>query len=190
MIARFLGDSQVRWMATIAVAVTVCSISVRADNYPAPGVGKIAIQVQQAMNQANGTEIPVIVRTTPGSTDPVVDKVKKSKKLIGDYSLISGFAISLLANDIADLAADPTVLSISPDAPIFAAADQRRTVATVSAELAVQPQVVSPLLGTLGLPSGGFTGKGVGVAIVDSGIEQTADVTDIQFYDFVNRRMT
>jgi serine protease AprX len=43
---------------------------------------------------------------------------------------------------------------------------------------------VSSLLATLGLPMAGLTGQGVGVAVLDSGVDHTGDFSNIAAYDF------
>src|SRR5439155_4688077 len=74
--------------------------------------------------------------------------------------------------------ADPSVLSVSIDAAVIgdaAAAAAPDASATVDA-----------LRPTLGLSSSGPAGKGVGIAVVDTGIEISGDFKGVRFLDFTD----
>ena len=76
-----------------------------------------------------------------------------------DLALIQSASYSLPANAISGLAKDPNVLYISPDRPVSPTLDYAN--ATIGAQTAF---------------SNGFTGTGVGVAIIDSGIFIESDL--------------
>ena len=77
---------------------------------------------------------------------------------------------------IRELASDSRVSHVSLDAPV------RSFQAT---ELTVPLLENNTLLSTLGLPDGRFTGAGVGVAVLDSGIVAHSELPVAAFYDFV-----
>ncbi len=78
-----------------------------------------------------------------------------------DLHLIAGTAVSMPARSLAALANDPEVSFIAVDRPVHGLLDL--TVAAVNASVAWQY---------------GWTGEGVGVAVIDSGIGQHADLQD------------
>jgi len=76
-----------------------------------------------------------------------------------DLHLVAGDAVSMPARSLAALANDPEVAFIAADRPVHGLLDL--TVAAVNASVAWQS---------------GWTGQGVGVAVIDSGIAQHADL--------------
>ena len=88
--------------------------------------------------------------------------------------LMSALAMELPKGAIDAMSRTPGVVSISIDAPI-------------QGQQAVMPITGTLLQQTLGVTApGGFTGQGVGIAIVDSGIAPSADFGSriTAFYDF------
>src|SRR5262249_29664696 len=69
------------------------------------------------------------------------------------------------------------------DLPVLAAAAAGAPAAT---PVPKAPSDVDALLASLGLSSGGWTGKGVGVAFVDSGITPDKDFAPVTFVDFTS----
>ncbi len=97
-----------------------------------------------------------------------------SNKLNYNLPIINGCACDMCINSILELTADNDVEFISYDAKVFAVMDLARE--HVGAEL---------------ITNTGYTGKGVTVAIIDTGITPHADLTYpsnriVGFKDFVN----
>jgi len=104
-------------------------------------------------------QVDVIVQFTQVPTARHHQKVlNRGGKLRQELGLVMGGAYSLPASALADLAADPDVAYISPDRPVQGTLDNAR--ATVGADLAYKAN---------------WTGKGVGVAVLDSGLMNVSD---------------
>ena len=83
----------------------------------------------------------------------------------GDLHLIAGDVVSMPASALAALADDPEVAFIAPDRPVQSMLDL--TVAAVNGNVAAQL---------------GWTGTGVGVAVIDSGIDNHPDLAHTIVY--------
>jgi serine protease AprX len=104
-------------------------------------------------------QVNVIVQFTQAPTAKHHQKVmNKGGKFKQELGLVNGGAYSVPASALADLAADPDVAFISPDRPVQATLDNAR--ATVGADLAYKAN---------------WTGKGVGVAVLDSGLSNISE---------------
>ena len=137
-------------------AVALAAMVSNAQAGTAHGSAKIANDLRQAMSLAR--ESRVIVTFAPGLTErdmtAAIARSGKSGRRLGSDRL---FAASLNRRDIEALASDPRVASVSPD---------RRVVATM--DIAV-PTVGGDRLQTYLR----HTGKGVTVAVIDSGVSPT-----------------
>ena len=123
--------------------------------------------------------VRVIVSTTPGQTATVAARLRQRRRVVAkQYSLINAVAAELAADDLTALDADPSVTSVSIDAVVVSDAAS-------NASSAAGPRT---LLATLGLPLPGLTGKGVGVAVIDSGLQENGDFSAATFYDFTSER--
>ena len=119
--------------------------------------------------------VRLIVTAAPGRASELAGRLSRSQhRIVAAHPGIGAISIEARASAIADLAADPAVDEVSVDAPVKSEADE---VGTLSGNM---------LLPTLALPAGGLTGKGVGVAVVDSGIVSHPEIPVAAFYDFVN----
>ncbi len=87
---------------------------------------------------------------------------KRGGQLKTELAIIDGASYTIPARNLADLAQDPEVLYISPDRPLQALLDY--TDPTVGSTYALQ---------------NGLDGTGVGVAIVDSGINLSKDLQNL-----------
>ena len=103
-----------------------------------------------------GTMVRVIIRRRAGETRPA----------------------SVAAGDLAALASDPAVDHISLDARVSSSA-RIEDVAESAADANV-------LLATLGLPAAKLTGRGVGIAVLDSGLRPDSRLTPSAFIDFTS----
>jgi len=147
-----------KWMLTgwtVALAMTAASAGMGSDRSSA----KIAGDLRETMSL--GREQRVIVSFAPGVADQdmaaAFSRAGRTARRLGQDRM---FATSLNRRDIEALASDARVQSISPD---------RRVVATM--DIAV-PTVGGDRLQTYL----GYTGKGVTVAVLDSGVAPTNSV--------------
>jgi len=119
--------------------------------------------------------VSVIVSTQAGQTDAVAARlVQRGRSVRHRYAVIDAVAADATADDLAALDADPTVMSVSIDATVAAADNSQSASSSYT------------LLPTLGLPDAGLTGKGVGVAVIDSGVQPNGDFSGASFYDFTS----
>jgi serine protease AprX len=177
--------SIVRALFVVAL-VTVCAsaappLSARGAGGPAHGTTKLdraLLHVRET--QPDGTA-DVIVTPVPGRHAGVLARSQARGHVIRfDHSVIDAFSATVPVQDLAALEADPDVADVSTDAPV-------RSDATIDDNGLVDP---SPLLETLGLDGAsdnGPSGKGVTVAVIDSGVQRGTDLSggehDTQ-YDF------
>src|SRR5260221_247231 len=133
-------------------------------------------KIDHALQSATGT-VDVIIRFAPGGHDVVRGKLaKKGHSVTGEYPSIDAFSTTIDASELADLASDSSVASVSLNADVHAHQ------VLSGPDTLVQMNVVRSLVGT---PTG-VSGAGVGVAVIDSGITKRPDLhTKLKyFYDF------
>ncbi|MCI0584219.1 MAG: S8 family serine peptidase, partial [Chloroflexi bacterium] len=123
--------------------------------------------------------IQVIVQAEPSALDGIRGRARSRGADIGrDLPLVEGFAAAVPASEIEGLADDPAVRRIVPDRSIAPAMD------------IAAPAAGIPWSRGSG-PSAGPTGRGVVVAVIDSGIfphEDLAPGSILASIDFVNPR--
>ncbi|MBP7777331.1 MAG: S8 family peptidase [Acidobacteria bacterium] len=152
--------------------------------------------------------VGVILRVVPGREKEVRAALKARKLKVNDeMPSVAGIGAVLAPEDIDELAGLGAVEGISADALVYAAgAGSKKTSSTSTAtttstsgttewwsafaDLSASTTQWSALMGSLGTQFSGRTGAGVGVAVVDSGIDGTA--TQFQgrisaFYDFTTK---
>ena len=131
----------------------------------------------------------MIIRTKPGAKLQVRRKLEaRGNRVMTDHKLVEAVTANVRAGDIAALAANPEVESISLDAPVSALGGAKRSHGSTSTSADVQ-YTISVLKQSLGLGNW-FPGSTVTVALIDSGL---APLTDFQgriaaFHDFTNGR--
>src|SRR5215475_8362119 len=121
--------------------------------------------------------VRVIVRTNPGQSAKVADNLRKQgRPVFKQYSIIDAVATEVTAGDLTALQNDPSVAGISIDAAI----------ASTTAPGSSSTPDANTLLSTLRLPLASGSGKGVGIAVIDSGVDVSGDLSSISFYDFTS----
>jgi serine protease AprX len=124
----------------------------------------------------------VIVRTRPGATASVKARLKNhGDSVYADHVGIDALSATIHADDIAALAADPDVESISTDARVSAS----QLLSGVIDGTLNSP--MNELRTTLGL-TGVYAGSDITVAVIDSGLAPSVDFEGriVGFYDFSN----
>ena len=124
----------------------------------------------------------VIVRTRQGAAAHVRGAVEAhGDRVLKNHGLVNGFSARIHAEDIAALASDPDIESISLDAPVSASTDLTGFLGQLT--------TTGVLKDTLGLTNWS-SGAGVTVAIIDSGLAPLSDFQGriVGFHDFTNGR--
>jgi len=138
---------------------------------------KISSDLADKIKHNANSLIPVIVRTQQGLQEKHETLVQQAGgKLKHDLSLIKGFSADLPSEVINQLAKDNDVSSISYDTEVQSCLDT------------AVPAINAPAAWTAD-----FAGKGITVAVVDTGIYPHLDLTQpinriIAFKDFINKR--
>jgi serine protease AprX len=130
----------------------------------------------------------VIIQTRDGRRSAL----KKALESHGDavqaeFPSLNALTVSLHGEDLAVLEADSSILSISIDAEVRSLGDRRNARgAKKGAARTKGPAPVDLLRETLGVSIIPFTGSGINIAVVDSGIEPTKDLASsiAGFWDF------
>ena len=151
-------------LTTVLAVLLGSSISVPAD--AAERRSKLDTVLQDAMHRAPQPQ-RVIIRTKPGTRGALRTVLQQhGDVVIAEHLSLDALSVTVHGEDLAMLQADPNVLSVSVDAEVtsFAA----RPAATMRTDT---------LRATLGLERVTYSGAGVGVAIVDSGIASNRDLS-------------
>jgi serine protease AprX len=158
------------WGAALALWVMIPAASASASS----GSGKL----DKLLKEAGPAAQPVIVRyRDDDKRDNVKKQIERRRgRVVGEHRLIKAMTAVLSPADIADLANDSDVLSVSADADVNA-----------SAATSTSDGTVSMLKKSIGLQDW-FTGSSLTVAIIDSGVQTSTDFTGriVGTYDFTN----
>jgi len=134
----------------------------------------------------------VIVRAKAGMREALEAAGRNRGQTIrGDHDFINAFSAEVDEDDLERLAADPRIESVSFDATMHgdqvALYDPMTLIAqrTARGTSTAAPNPAA-LRGTLAVNGSGWTGSGVTVALIDSGLEPSVDFTGRikAFYDF------
>jgi serine protease AprX len=107
--------------------------------------------------------IPVIVQTYQDPSDDHLRRVQgKGGKLKSRHHAIHGYSVQVPAGEVASLAEDPEVERVSYDAPVEALLD----VALKAAR------------GDVAADMAGIDGRGIGIALIDTGVQSHLDLLD------------
>ena len=175
----------------IHIAVCVTALGLLLD---APGVSAGPRAAQARMDRevvaAHDADQPsrVLIKYRPGASPRLRQRMRlrgitPTRELRGSYAL----SVTLGSGELRRWALDPDIESISTDARIASHGGPRASFRNrVKAALAPAPADVQNLRRTLGLPATASGGRGVGVAVIDSGIAPMPDVAGriVAFYDF------
>jgi len=121
-------------------------------------------------------EVQVIVRARPGMKGALRAHLLHKGTILKDHALIAALTARVPASCLSDLEGDAAVDSVSLDAPMTATA-------AASPQPSAQTAPGAQLVPSLGLPVQGATGRGVGVLVIDSGLDTNGDFGAVAFYD-------
>jgi len=135
-------------------------------------------KLDSALQHPPAGVIRVIITANAGQSDNVANRLRQRGRAISKrFSVINALSADVTADDLAFLQADSAVASVALDAVVASSGAAGAGGNNAGAN-------ASTLLPTLGLPAQGLTGKGVGVVVIDSGLEPNGDFSSVSFYDF------
>src|SRR6185503_7471306 len=153
-----LGERAMKQTNRIQTLLIVTAIALAIA--PAFAGGKLSSDLQSQLGSSASHR--VIVTYAPGFGERDLDAIaKRGGTIHRNMTSVSAFAATLSEKEIADQAADPRVVSISPDRRILSSMD-----------------IALPATGANRISDYfGYTGRGVTVALVDSGISPSEAVS-------------
>lgn len=158
-----------RWARRAAIAVVGFTLLPIGGATPAPA--------------ATGDPVDVVVRTAPGATDGAIASLASLGGRLGrQLPIIDGFSAEVPSASLAELRSVDGVISVTPDAtmPPDAKDATARTVDRVDTGTMSN---VAKIVGADQLWAQGITGKGVGVAVIDTGITRVPGLDREGVYD-------
>ncbi len=176
---------------------------------PAWASGKATVDTAVAAARHGNKPVSVVLKVEPGRQAEVAAALTAMKVAVdAELPGSAAFVVTLHPKTIDAVLQVPGVLGLSANAVLGAAGAKSKTSATLTTttsstttttaawlDWSTSLQQSATLRGSLGIQWTGLTGAGIGVAIVDSGIDgSAAEFTDriSAFYDFTNggRRAT
>ena len=184
-----LSVSRMRGIVT-ALVVTIAATSfpvlkaggTRGEKDPAPRrASKLDRELQQHVDR-RGETLQVIITSARGRRSAALEKRRAHGDVIGaEYAVVEAFAATIHAEDLQALEHDSDVDHVSTDALVTSDAADAAGV--------VEPSTLLETLGLDAVGTHGPTGKGVGIAVIDSGLERGRDLDGAehdQQYVFAN----
>jgi serine protease AprX len=170
------------WGAALALWVMIPAASASA----AGGSGKVDKLLGQV---SSGSARQVIVRMRPEAKERVKRTLPRRGRGPVEHSLTGAVSAEMDAREIAALTKDPDVLSVSLDAEVTATANGKKSSSSSTTTTVSDAGTASTLKQALGLQDW-LTGSSMTVAVIDSGIQASADFTGriVGMYDFTNGR--
>src|SRR3954452_3224245 len=170
----------------MVAAVLVTALSYSAVNQAQVGGGKprpskLDRVLQKAAARGDNAEQRVILRARPGRESALADRLTQhGDRVAAKHARLNSMTAIVHARDLAALAADADVEGLSVDAVIGADG-------ATAADATPEPATEDTLVATLGLSDTRYDGDHVGIAIIDSGLEMSEDLSGSRgddFYDF------
>ena len=157
--------------STFALLAALILSAVTAHAQPSQRLPKLDASLSASVRAGRSDTKQVIIRTTSGGIPAVTKALSANGEALRVFSTINALLAKVPVAALEGLSRNPFVESISSDA-VVVATQTSTTYSTVR--------------GTLGLPVQSPTGYGVGVAIIDSGIETSSEFGSriTAFYDF------
>ena len=113
-----------------------------------------------------GRDVPVVVRTLAGAETKVGHEVLSlGGSVTAQLGIIDGFAATISRTALEALRSDPSVVSVSPDAPLTPASANYDASGDVNSMAST-----AEYTGAAGWWRNGYTGAGIDVALIDTGV--------------------
>jgi serine protease AprX len=172
-----------------ALSVALCLIGLSS-----PAFAERRSKLDKVLREARtrGSVQRVIIQTRPGSREALKKSLLRHGDVVqGEHPGLNALTVDLHGEDLDALEADPSVLAVSVDAEVTSfgrpAGASRPSGDHVSNR---RPRPTPPptqiLRETLGASRVPYSGAGINVAVIDSGIDATRDLADniVGFWDF------
>src|SRR5215203_7094281 len=173
---RFVSTRLIVVVVLVLVAIAAARDSAQAvkrGGKPAARASKLDLELQRLAKSQDAGGLRVIVKAAPGRNDAALKKhAAHGHRIRSRFRIVDAFAMTVDVNELRALENDPDVAGVSADAVVHSDATAEETTGVVA----------SRLLATLGVDDAGEsqakrpTGKGVGIAVIDSGIERGPDL--------------
>ena len=158
----------------VTAATGVATLAAPAQATAAKAAEHVAGQAVPGSSFVSGA---VVVQGRPGGHDAVLAAVARAGgRVTRDLPIIDGVAATVPADGARGLAADPAVAAVSPDTAGH--------VMAYDADLGYDPAAdtgslfdIAAIVGATGAYKAGWTGKGVDVALVDTGVAPVKGLT-------------
>src|SRR5262245_22151551 len=176
------GLSRGAWLlATTLAAALLFPVVNQAHGPDGKKKGSKLDRVLRKASEAGDTSTQrVIVRVRSGQAAAVVERLKKrGDRIEADHPRLEAFTAAVSGSELRTLDADPDVRSVSVDAVITANSAEPLPV--------TGSDVQNLLVASLGLADSNYDGDQVGVAVIDSGLELSEDLSGgraDRFFDF------
>lgn len=193
--------------AAAIAAITLSPMAPATTAAPAPArrTSRLDLTLQKLVDRGVQEPQRVIIRVRPGRRAALGQSLRgHGDRLVAEHSSIDAITAVVHGTDLAALANDDSILSISADAIVrptgllglvgVLTSSLLETVGNVilpggadTSGPAVSPAV---LRSTLGVDDTSLSGRGVGVAVIDSGLEMSAEFNGrvTAFYDMTGGR--
>ena len=182
-----------RWMSallasavlTFAVVIGLHFIGASATEVTVASGGSSATldpRIAALADRHPGRSVEAIVQFSAGVSraQAAADAARVNGRVVGELHIINGLAVKLTAARARTLAANPDVHSVSLNATVAPSSTLTRA-ATRALTSKLLPTAYARALGATSLWRAGLTGEGVGVAVVDTGID--GDLSDFRGAD-------
>ncbi|KUK04423.1 MAG: Alkaline serine protease (AprM) [Methanosarcinales archeaon 56_1174] len=180
-----------QWVRVVGALVLMVAVFALSGAGASGADGKISQAVLEQYSTSESARVIVLFErgeTTPVLT-PMAHMLQQQREGIRDVRelwLINGVAMNATRDAIERMARDPSVLRIVPDYPVYL----NDIVMGVQKSTPEEQSVSEGVLAVNATPVwlNGYTGRGVNVSIVDTGIARHPDVADrlALWKDFVN----
>jgi serine protease AprX len=164
---------------TLVVAGILAAMTLDATAAQRGARPKLDPALWRTADHANSTDqVEVIVRTDASRLSELRSRFEgHGDRILDEQAHLGALTVVMHAGDLRALEADPSVTHLSANAIVEAHAGRGDS---LTHQIAGQRALVD----TLGLADAKMSGKGVGVAVLDSGIQPSADLSPERFYDF------
>ena len=193
--------SSVLQVLALAGLIAFQPISVQAAGRGASKYGKFDRELQAAASSGQSGVRRVIIQTRSDADRAALKKALQAHGdvVTADHPSLNALSVQLHTNDLSTLALDPSVTVVSTDADVTVTGDKpkhatpKKNARTTSEwnhsgnyQYGQQNQTRSVLRDTVGVDALSWTGAGIGVAVIDSGIDPSIDLAPAirGFWDF------